>query len=110
MSRIVLKHTRTLDDGDQKYNLNYCLLEDETPKQLYITASLKMTCENGSIHESKSNVPVPCREFGEHLFALLSNAQDPVFPIHMPEIVRDQAIVSVDRNSFEAEVKDPQSR
>lgn len=110
MSRIVLKHTRTVDDGDQKYNLDYCLLEDGSPEKLYITASLKMISQNGSTHQSVSNVTVPCMKFGERLFTIISRAENPVFPIHMPEIVRDEALISVDCSYAPTGREDPLSR
>ncbi len=57
-----------------------------------IRAHLTEERTNGNGPETVSSVELvyPYRELGEHLFDLIQNASDPVFPVHLPEIVRDQ--------------------
>ncbi len=68
-------------------------LESLTDTESYlIRAHLREERINGNGQETVSSVELvyPYHELGEHLFDLIQNAPDPVFPVHVPEIVRDQ--------------------
>jgi hypothetical protein len=106
LSRIIKQHTRTVKCEDREFHLDYCLGESEQTSQYYITALLKTKMESGLTDESTSSVTVPCRQFGEKMFHIISVVSDPVFPVHLPEVVRDQVVISA-HNLSQSEEEDP---
>ncbi|HHY11639.1 MAG TPA: hypothetical protein GX529_03320 [Firmicutes bacterium] len=78
-------------DG-REFVIRYEFESHTNPEAYLIRAHLKEIQTGGQYPETTSSVELLCpyRELGEKLFDLINNAPDPVFPIHLPEIVRDQ--------------------
>lgn len=96
MSRchVLRESVRSLSRDGQEFVLSYALgvLETTDNSQCCIQASLKARDGLGRDSESGCTVAISHLqpELGRRIFELIAEAEDPVFPVHVPDIVRDQ--------------------
>lgn len=89
----VKRSTRSYCQDGREFVIHYELETHTVQKTCLIRAHLEEIPADGQCAETSSTsveVLCPYRELGERLFDLINNAPDPVFPVHLPEIVRDQ--------------------
>jgi len=91
---ILKERVRTFSKEGREFVVSYQLgtrINRETACYL-IRAYLKEKSARGQEKETGSFVelPYPYGQISERIFDLISNASDPVFPVHLPEIVRDE--------------------
>jgi len=89
---ILKQSTRSVLKNGREFIIFYELGTQVTSgKSVYIRARLK---EKSPLGQEKAGSCVELTylypEIGEKIFDLIANAQEPVFPVHLPEIVRDQ--------------------
>ncbi len=78
-------------DG-REFEIRYELESHTNPETFLIRAHLKEIHEDGKSTQTSSSIELLCPypELSEKLFDFIRNASDPIFPIHLPEIVQDQ--------------------
>lgn len=94
----VKRTTRSCCHEGRKFVIRYELEPLPACEAYLIRASLEeMGSDGKGLHALPSTVEVMCpyRNLGEKLFELISNTPDPVFPVHLPEILRDQIACTV---------------
>lgn len=88
----VKKSTRNYCQDGREFVIHYEFEASAVQETCLIRAHLEEIQPAGkSTHAASISVEVVCpyRELGERLFDLINNASDPVFPVHLPEILRD---------------------
>lgn len=92
--RIIRECTRSFAREGREFTATYLLGEgdDLQGKRFFIRAELKETADDGTVKESRADVDLVCLspEIGRRIFETIASAEDPVFPVHVPDIVRDQ--------------------
>ncbi|MGI6621142.1 MAG: hypothetical protein ACOX35_06880 [Bacillota bacterium] len=89
----VRRSTRSCCHDGREFVIHYELETLAAPEACLIRAYLEEISTDGQGVETPSTrveVLCPYRELGEKLFDLISNTSEPVFPVHLPEIARDQ--------------------
>lgn len=89
----VRKSTRSCCQDGREFVIHYEFETHTVPEACLIRAYLEeVPGEGQGVQTTSTSVEVLCpyRELGERLFDLINSAPDPVFPVHLPEIVRDQ--------------------
>lgn len=94
MTRTVVckKSVRKHCQDGREFMIHYEFESHTNPESYSIRAHLKEIQEDGQHIETSSSIELLCPypELGEKLFDLIENASEPVFPIHLQEIVQDQ--------------------
>lgn len=93
-SRVLLESVRSVSRDGREFVLFYSLAIRDTNRgpEPYIQASLKEKAGNGDHREAEYTVEMSLiePEVMKRIFETIASARDPVFPVHVPEIVRDQ--------------------
>lgn len=105
--RIIRECTRSFSKEGREFTAIYLLAEGEEieGKGYVIHASLRETRTDGAETESSAVVQLAylSPDMGKQIFEMIAGADDPVFPVHVPEIIRDQIAATA-----LIEVKQPQ--
>jgi hypothetical protein len=91
---VLRESVRSLSREGREFVLHYSLaLQDcEEGQQCRIQALLNERTPAGADRETGCSVEVSLiqPETGKRIFEMIAGAEDPVFPVHVPEIERDQ--------------------
>ncbi len=91
---VVRESVRSLTRDDREFVLRYSMTTRESREgpQCYIEASVCETAGKGSSTRSGCRVEMSHVHVDvvRRIFELIAGAEDPVFPVHVPEIVLDQ--------------------
>ena len=92
--RIIRECTKSFEVEGREFTVKYVLCEEDSNghKRFVIRAVLKETSNAGSGIESSASVELIYLhpEIGRRIFDTIAGAEDPVFPVHLEDIVRDQ--------------------
>ncbi|HHY16719.1 MAG TPA: hypothetical protein GX524_01460 [Firmicutes bacterium] len=91
-SAILKESTRDYCQDGRKFVVRYEFVSRKNPEAYLIRALLKEKTADGQDLETTSSVELgyPYLKLGEQIFDLIKDAPNPVFPVHLYEIVRDQ--------------------
>ncbi len=96
--RVLRESVRSLSRDGREFVLHYSLRTQDTEEgqQYCIQASLNERTGPGPDRETGCSIQLSHiqPDMGKKIFELIAGAEDPVFPVHVPEIVRDQLSVS----------------
>ncbi|MGE5580753.1 MAG: hypothetical protein ACM3WU_12050 [Bacillota bacterium] len=91
---MVRESVRTLEREGRQFVIRYSLATHETEdgEQCLIQASVSETNASGADSTTGYSVETSFvqPETVKRIFEMIAGAEDPVFPIHVPEIIRDQ--------------------
>lgn len=92
--RVLRESVRSLSRDGRKFVLHYSLKTQDTEEgqQYCIQACLNERTGPGEERETGCSVQLSHvqPDMGRKIFELIAGADDPVFPVHVPEIVSDQ--------------------
>jgi hypothetical protein len=95
---LLRQSTRSVSRDGREFVLCYNLTVRDTEQgpECCIQASLKEKSERGTERETGCSVEMSSLkpEATRKIFEIIAGAEDPVFPVHVPEIVRDQLSAS----------------
>ncbi len=90
--------TRSFSVEGREFTASYLLREEHGAggERCVIRAVLRETGKAGSDKESSASVELIYLHpaVGRRIFDAITGAKDPVFPVHLPDIVRDQIAAS----------------
>lgn len=93
-NRILRECTRSFSREGREFTASYFLGEesDAEGKRCFIRAALRETNEEGTDIVTSTAVDLLYlrTDIGKRIFEVIAGAEDPVFPVHVPDIVRDQ--------------------
>ncbi|MGI6662210.1 MAG: hypothetical protein ACOX4B_01835 [Bacillota bacterium] len=92
--RIIKECTKTFGVEDRYFTVKYVFCEEDVGrhKRFVIRAVLKEAGHAGSETESSASAELIYLhpEIGRRIFDTIAGAKDPVFPVHLEDIIRDQ--------------------
>lgn len=92
--RIIRECTRSFAREGREFTTSYLLGEHDGSqgKRFFIRAALKESGGRGAEKESSTVVDLVylAPDIGRRIYELIAGAEDPVFPVHIPDIIRDQ--------------------
>ena len=92
--RIIRECTKSFGAEGREFTVTYILSEEDTNghKRFVIRAVLREASDTGSGIESSASVELIYLhpDIGRRIFETVAGAEDPVFPVHLGDIVRDQ--------------------
>jgi len=92
--RVVRESVRTLEKEGRQFVIRYSLETQkvECGEQCLIQASVSETTASGPGSTTGYSVETSFvqPEAVRRIFEMIATAEDPVFPVHVPEIIRDQ--------------------
>ncbi len=96
--RVLRESVRSVYRDGREFVLSYSLSvrDAQGGPECYIQASLRERGEQGAEKETGCSVDMSSLrpEATRRIFEVIAGAEDPVFPVHIPEIVRDQLSAS----------------
>ncbi|HHX28947.1 MAG TPA: hypothetical protein GX716_08090 [Firmicutes bacterium] len=91
---VIKEATRTFSMEGRQFTASYLLGEerDAEGQRCVIRAVLREAGNAGSHKESTASVQLIYLhpDIGRRIFEVIAGAEEPVFPVHLPDIVRDQ--------------------
>jgi hypothetical protein len=96
INNTVREASRSLVEGEREFVLHYRLTvqitDDGRDERHSITALSMENTKASTVNESACSVHIMnlSAETSRKLFELITAAQSPVFPVHLPDILRDQ--------------------
>ncbi|HHY75374.1 MAG TPA: hypothetical protein GX500_01165 [Firmicutes bacterium] len=92
--RIIEECTRSFEVEGRNFTVKYFFCEEDAGghSRFVIRAVLKESRDAGPETESRASVELTYihPEVGRRIFDTLKRAEDPVFPVHLGDVVRDQ--------------------
>ncbi|HHY44966.1 MAG TPA: hypothetical protein GX512_04560 [Firmicutes bacterium] len=92
--RIIKECTKSFGVEGREFTVKYVFCEEDANghKRFVIRAVLKEAGSTGLERESSASVELIYLhpEIGRRIFDTIAGAEDPVFPVHLGDIVRDQ--------------------
>lgn len=95
-TRIICETKRSISLQERQYELTYTLgvcRDSNATEHFIISASLKslgLAAEDPVEKSCTVDLLYVYPEVSKRIFDLIASAREPVFPVHVPEIVRDQ--------------------
>lgn len=96
--RVLRESVRSLSREGREFVLRYSLAMQDTEngQQCCIQASVNERTNLGTDRQTGCRVEMSHvhPDMGKRIFEFIAGAEEPVFPVHVPEIVRDQLSVT----------------
>lgn len=91
---ILKERTRRFSVEGREFIVHYQYVKEpqKDESDCVIRACLKVKADSGQEEETVTSIKLSyqCGKIGERIFDLIANAPDPVLPVHLPDIVRDE--------------------